>query len=142
MLGVFSLKVDPLYLELVNQSKNNIVVLPSWCSAVGIRVLLNELHVILECPGSGHARRATGIYAFLEALLPVMTEHAIMKEFRGGTGQPLSFKQVRSGVACDRLLQGTYRDYDHAFPPGCTPPRSRWLGWFRIFLTGTGRIVL
>ena len=51
---------------------------------MGIRVLLNELHVILECPGSGHARRATGIYAFLEALLPVMTEHAIMKEFRGG----------------------------------------------------------
>ena len=60
-------------------------------SAVGIRVLLNELHVILECPGSGHARRATGIYAFLEARLPVMTEHAIMKEFLGGrgTGQTL-----------------------------------------------------
>ena len=49
---------------------------------MGIRELLNELHVILECPGAGHARRATGIYAFLEALLPVMTEHAIMKEFR------------------------------------------------------------
>ena len=62
-----------------------------WCSTVGIRVLLNELHVILECPGSGHARWATGIYAFLEARLPVMTEHAIMKEFLGGrgTGQTL-----------------------------------------------------
>ena len=62
-----------------------------WCSAVGIRVLLNELHVIHECLGSGHARRATGIYAFLEARLPVMTEHAIMKEFLGGrgTGQTL-----------------------------------------------------
>ena len=49
---------------------------------MGIRVLLNKLHIILECPGSGHARWATGIYAFLKVLLPVLTEHAIMKEFR------------------------------------------------------------
>ena len=49
---------------------------------MGIRVLLNELHVILECPGSGHVRQAIGISAFLEARLSVMTEHAIMKEFR------------------------------------------------------------
>ena len=48
------------------------------------RVLLNELHVILECPGSGHARGATGIYAFLEARLPLMTEHAMMIEFLEG----------------------------------------------------------
>ena len=51
---------------------------------MGIRVLLNELHVILECPGSGHARRATGIYAFLKARLPLMTERAILIEFLGG----------------------------------------------------------
>ena len=57
-----------------------------WCSAMGIKVLLNELHVILECPGSGHARRATGIYAFLKARLPLMTEQAIMIEFLGGDG--------------------------------------------------------
>ena len=63
-----------------------------WCSAMGIRVLLNELHVILECPGSGHARRATGIYAFLKARLPLMTERAILIEFLGG-GMVRTLKQ-------------------------------------------------
>ena len=57
-----------------------------WCSAMGIKVLLNKLHVILECPGSGHARRAAGIYVFLKARLPLMTEQAIMIEFLGGDG--------------------------------------------------------
>ena len=62
---------------------------------MGIKVLLNELHVILECPGSGHARRATGIYAFLNARLPLMTENAIMIEFLGGDGANVETMMLR-----------------------------------------------
>ena len=68
---------------------------------MGIRVLLNELHVILECPGSEYARRATGIYAFLEALLPVMTEHAIMKEFLGGGQGRHCYNDDKRGLDLD-----------------------------------------
>ena len=66
-----------------------------WCSAIGIRVLLNELHVILDCPGSGHARRATGIGVFLKARLPLLTEHAIMIEFLGGDGANVETMMLR-----------------------------------------------
>ena len=59
-----------------------------WVSTIQVR--LDELHVILDCPGSCHARRAAVIYTFVEARLPVMTEQVIMKEFLGvGTGRTL-----------------------------------------------------
>ena len=62
---------------------------------MGIKVLLNELHVILECPGSGHARQATGVYDFLNARLPLMTEQAIMIEFLGGDGADVDTMMLR-----------------------------------------------
>ena len=67
----------------------------SWCSAVGIDVQLDELHVILNCPGSGHARRASGIYAFVEARLSVMTETDIMIEFLGGDSADVDTMMTR-----------------------------------------------
>ena len=66
-----------------------------WCSAIGIKVLLNELHVILECPGSGHARRATGVADFLNARSPVMKDQNIMIEFLGGDGADVDTMMLR-----------------------------------------------
>jgi len=39
-----------------NFSKNSL----SPPISIGIQVSLDELHVILDCPGSGYARRVTG----------------------------------------------------------------------------------
>ena len=39
--------------------EKNLLTCP-WCLSIGIQVSLDELHVILDCPGSGYARRVTG----------------------------------------------------------------------------------
>jgi len=66
-----------------------------WCLSVGIQVKLDEQHVILDCPASGHARRATGVGIFLDARLPLMTEESILKELLGGDEADVNTMNLR-----------------------------------------------